>query len=181
GDPAGPKIKPKSDLNQKASFSGSGGAAPVKIVKVEAPAIPGRKFNKTDVIYRDTNILTAIEQLAQMMKLNVIFDMMVINQMKMFKLTVELRDVTYPKALEMILKTNNLMYAQIDSRTIVIASDNPQQRMRYEPYAVRTFYIKNADIADVQKAIQGALPSTKQLTTVKQLNAIIVRDTPSNL
>ena len=81
-----------------------------------------------------------------MMKLNVIFDQMVINQMKMLKLTVELRDVTYPKALEMILKTNNLMYAQIDSRTIVIASDNTQQRTKYEPFAVRTFYIKNARV-----------------------------------
>jgi general secretion pathway protein D len=180
GDPAGPKIKPKSDLNQKASFTGPGGA-PVKMVKVEAPAIPGRRFNKTDVIYRDTNILTAIEQLAQMMKLNVIFDMMVVNQMKMFKLTVELRDVTYPKALEMILKTNNLMYAQIDARTIVIASDNPQQRMRYEPYAMRTFYVKNAAIDEVRTAITGTLPQTKNMTTVKQLNALIVRDTPSNL
>ena len=180
GDPAGPKLKPKNDLNQKASFSGPGGAAPVRMVKVEAPAIPGRRFNKTDVIYRDTNILTAIEQLAQMMKLNVIFDMMVVNQMKMFKLTVELRDVTYPKALEMILKTNNLMYAQIDARTIVIASDNPQQRMRYEPYAMRTFYVKNALVDDVKTAVSGTL-ATKNMTTVKQLNALVVRDTPANL
>jgi general secretion pathway protein D len=116
-----------------------------------------------------------------MMKLNVIFDQMVVNQMKMFKLTVELRDVTYPKALEMILKTNTLMYAQIDARTIVIAPDNPQTRMKYEPYAMRTFYVKNAEIADIQKAVQGALPSTKNMTTVKQLNALIVRDTPANL
>jgi general secretion pathway protein D len=180
GDSTGPSYKPRSGQNVSTSYGGgpNGQARPLK---VQMPAIPGRKFSKTDVVYRDTNILTAIEQLAQMMKLNVMFDQMVVNQMKMFKLTVELRDVTYPKALEMILRTNNLMYAQIDSRTIVIASDNPQQRMRYEQYAVRTFYIKNADIADVQKAIQGALPSTKQLTTVKQLNAIIVRDTPSNL
>ena len=180
GDTTGPSYKPRAGQNVSTSYGGgpNGQARPLK---VQMPAIPGRRFSKTDVVYRDTNILTAIEQLAQMMKLNVMFDQMVVNQMKMFKLTVELRDVTYPKALEMILRTNNLMYAQIDSRTIVIASDNPQQRMRYEQYAVRTFYIKNADIADVQKAIQGALPSTKQLTTVKQLNAIIVRDTPSNL
>jgi hypothetical protein len=97
-------------------------------MKVQMPPIPGRKFSKTDVVYRDTNILTAIEQLAQVMKLNVMFDQMAVNQMKMFKLTVELRDVTYPRALEMILKTNNLMYAQIDARTIVIAPDNAQQR-----------------------------------------------------
>jgi general secretion pathway protein D len=173
GDPAGPPWKPKTGNNVTASYT--------RPLKVQMPPIPGRRFAKTDVIYRDTNILTAIEQLAQMMKLNVLFDQMVVNQMKMLKLTVELRDVTYPRALEMILKTHNLMYAQIDTRTIVIASDNAQQRMKYEPFAVRTFYVKNAEIAEVQKAVQGALPSTKNMTTVKQLNALIVRDTPSNL
>ena len=180
GDPAGPKLKPQAESNQRASYTPGGGPAPARMMRVQMPPIPGRRFAKTDVIYRDTNILTAIEQLAQMMKLNVIFDMMVVNQMKMFKLTVELRDVTYPRALEMILKTNNLMYAQIDSRTIVVASDNPQQRMRYEPYAVRTFYVKNALIDDVKTAVLGSL-ATKNMTTVKQLNALIVRDTPSNL
>lgn len=180
GDPAGPKLKPQSETNQKASYTPGGGPVPARTMRVQMPPIPGRRFAKTDVIYRDTNILTAIEQLAQMMKLNVIFDMMVVNQMKMFKLTVELRDVTYPRALEMILKTNNLMYAQIDSRTIVVATDNPQQRMRYEPYAVRTFYVKNALIDDVKTAVLGSL-ATKNMTTVKQLNALIVRDTPSNL
>jgi len=180
GDPSGPKIKPssgKTGTNVTASYNG---VAQPTTMKVQMPAIPGRRFAKTDVIYRDTNILTAIEQLAQMMKLNVIFDMMVVNQMKMFKLTVELRDVTYPNALEWILKTNNLMYAQIGPRTIVVANDNPQQRMRYEPFALRTFYIKNALVDDVKTAIAGTL-ATKQMTTVKQLNALIVRDSPSNL
>jgi general secretion pathway protein D len=181
GDPSGPKIKPKADSTVKAGYTGAGGAPSASPMKIQMPTIPGRRFSKTDVIYRDTNILTAIEQLAQMMKLNVIFDSMVVNQMKMFKLTVELRDVTYPKALEMILKTNTLMYAQIDTRTIVIASDNPQTRMKYEPYAMRTFYIKNALLDEVKGAISGALPATKQVTSVKQLNALIVRDTPSNL
>jgi len=179
-DPSGPKIKPKADPTVKAAYPGAGGA-PSSQMKIQMPGIPGKRFSKTDVIYRDTNILTAIEQLAQMMKLNVIFDSMVVNQMKMFKLTVELRDVTYPKALEMILKTNTLMYAQIDARTIVIASDNPQTRMKYEPYAMRTFYIKNALLDEVKGAISGALPASKQVTSVKQLNALIVRDTPSNL
>ena len=177
GDPSGPKIKPSGKTGSNVTASYPGGATRMN---VQMPAIPGRRFSKTDVIYRDTNILTAIEQLAQMMKLNVIFDMMVINQMKMFKLTVELRDVTYPNALEWILKTNNLMYAQIGARTIVVANDNPQQRMRYEPYAMRTFYVKNAAIEEVRTAITGTL-ATKQMTTVKQLNALIVRDTPANL
>lgn len=180
GDPAGPSYKPKPD-NLKASATAGVGILPTSQMKIQMPAIPSRRFSKTDVIYRDTNILTAIEQLAQMMKLNVVFDQMVATQLKMIKITIELRDVTYPKALEMILKTNNLMYAQLDSRTVVIASDNQQQRMKYEAFAVRTFYIKNADIEQVKSAITGALSPQTKMTTVKQLNAIVVRDTPSNL
>lgn len=180
GDPAGPSYKPKAE-NLKASSTGGAAILPTSQMKIQMPGIPGRRFSKTDVIYRDTNILTAIEQLAQMMKLNVVFDQMVVNQMKMIKITLELRDVTYPRALEMILKTNNLMYAQLDSRTIVVASDNPQQRMKYDAYAVRTFYIKNADIDQVKGAITGALSAQTKMTTVKQLNAIVVRDTPANL
>src|SRR6185369_2622841 len=60
------------------------------------------------------------------------------------------------------------------------ASDNPQSRMKYEPYSVRTFYIKNADITDIRTAITGSL-NTKSVTPIKQLNALLVRDTPANL
>src|SRR4029453_16209731 len=69
-DPAGPSYKPKGDQNVQASYNPGGSAAPVNQMRVQLPTIPGRRFSKTDVIYRDTNILTAIEQLAQMMKLN---------------------------------------------------------------------------------------------------------------
>src|SRR5215216_4306741 len=181
-DPAGPSLTPRSkDANVKAIYpGGTAKTGAADNVKVQLPTIPGRKFAKTDVIYRDTPLLTAIEQLAQTMKLNVIFDQQVVNQMRAAKLTVELRDVTYPRALEMLLKTNNLLYAQLDARTIVIASDNPQSRLRYEPYSVRTFYVKNADITDVRQAVQQTL-QTKSITPVKQLNALIIRDTPANL
>ncbi len=182
GDPAGPKNRPQAkDPNVKAYFSNSIGGLPASPVRIQMPTIPGRRFSKTDVVYRDTNLLTAIEQLAQLMKLNVVADQSVNAQLKQMRTTVELRDVTYPRALEMLLKTNNLMYAQLDSRTIVIASDNPQSRMKYEPLAVRTFYVKNADIEQLKAGLIGALPQTKNVTAVKQLNALIVRDTPANL
>jgi general secretion pathway protein D len=179
GDPMGPSTKPKNtDPTSKASYIGTKFNNPTQVI---LPAIPGRKFPKQDVIYRDLPVQQIIEQLAQVMKLNVMFDTQTALQVKNQKTSVELRDVTYPHAFEMILKTNNLMYAQLDSRTVVVSGDNPQSRTKYEPYAVRTFYIKNADVEQVRGAIQSTLTQTKNLNVVKQLNAIIVRDTPSNL
>ena len=185
-DPAGPKYQPEVNPNKKASFDTSGLPTAAGIhfnsrnVPVQLPSVPGRRFAKTKVSYHDTPLLAAIEALAGRMSLNVMFDQQVTNMMRAAKANIDLDDVTYPHALEMLLKTNNLMYAQLDNRTIVIASDNPQSRMKYEPYSVRTFYIKNADINDVRGAIQSSL-ATKSVTPVKQLNALIVRDTPANL
>ncbi|HWP45297.1 MAG TPA: secretin N-terminal domain-containing protein, partial [Blastocatellia bacterium] len=184
GDPSGPKSKPRHDTTLKAGYTKltSNIIYPrgMKPRDAQLP-IPGRKFPKTQVIARSDNLLSFIEQLAQSMGLNVIFDSQVANQLRNAKLVIELRDVTYPKALEMILKTNNLMYAQLDTRTIVIALDNPQSRSRYDQLAVRTFYVKNADLTEVRAAIQAALPQTKGIVAIKQLNAIMVRDTPTNL
>src|SRR6185503_3898771 len=96
GDPAGPKSKPESNgngnTNVKASFTPGDPATGAKNVPTQLPTVPGRRFTKTDVIYRDTPLLTAIENLAQTMKLNVIFDQQVINMMRAAKLNVELRD-----------------------------------------------------------------------------------------
>jgi len=174
GDPAGPKYK-LEDPNTKASFIKKAAAA-------GTPAqLPGtRRFQKTQVIYRGDNLLSVIENLAQSMNLNVIFDTQVANQLRSSRINIELRDVTYPRALEMILRTNNLLYSQLDTRTIVIALDNPASRQRYEPNQVRTFYIKNADITEVRNAITQSIQS-KSIVPIKQLNALIVRDSPANL
>ncbi|MEW6129906.1 MAG: secretin N-terminal domain-containing protein [Acidobacteriota bacterium] len=185
-DKAGPQYKPQDDdnPNTKASYTSkvvlpSGKNTVTRAVNV--PTTGSRKFQPTNVILRDAGLLSTIEQIAQSMNLNVIFDQQVAAQYRNQRIqSLELRNVTYPKALEMILKTNNLMYSQQDTRTIVVAMDGLQSRMKYEPYAVRTFYIKYADVDQVKNALSSAL-QTKSATPIKQLNALVVRDTPANL
>ncbi|MBI3652202.1 MAG: hypothetical protein HY231_14370 [Acidobacteria bacterium] len=185
GDPAGPKLKPKEDPNQKVRYNTSFNnivlpSGRVNPIPAELLTPPSRKFQQTQVIYRDNSLVTIIEQLAQTMGLNVLFDQQMMAQYRQQKTSVELRNITYPKALELILKTNNLMYVQMDTRTIVVATDGPQTRSRYESMALRTFYIKNADVEQLKGAIQAAT-GAKSLTSIKQLNAIVVKDTPTNL
>ena len=178
-DSAGPPLKPSA--NVKAGYTTVDGVAQPSFNKVQLPGFqPSKKQVKTDVIARtDTLLLPFIENLAQAMGLNVVFDFQVA-QTRNQKLVIELRNVTRAKALEIILKANNLMYIQIDTRTLMIAMDNPQSRAKYEQMAARTFYIKNADLTELRNAISQTL-QTKFITPVKHLNALIVRDTPTNL
>jgi general secretion pathway protein D len=176
-DPSGPKLKPDKN-SQKAAFIQGAAYNPTR---VQVPGIPGRRFPKQDVVFRDTNLGMAIEQLAGLIKINVMFDQQIAGQMRTLRTNVDLKDVTYPKALEMLLKTHGFMYAQLDSRTIVVAADNPQSRQKYEPFAVRTFYIKNTEAQEMRTAVTATLTQVKQINPIKQLNALVVRDTPSNL
>jgi general secretion pathway protein D len=175
----GPSLKPRNGSdNVKASYVRGVVQPTGGLVKTQLPGNAASR-RKTDVIARSDNLLTFVENLAQSMGLNVVFDFQVAQQ-RNAKLVIELRNVTKSKALEIILKTNNLMYIQIDTRTILVASDTPQSRAKYEELAARTFYIKNADLTEVRTAINTTL-QTKFITPVKHLNALIVRDTPTNL
>lgn len=140
-----------------------------------------RRYPAQDIVYRPMSLMAAISQLAQSMRLNVVFDS-VTDQMlqRQTNYSVELHDVTPARALEIMLETNNLMYSPVDTRTIVVANDNPQSRMKYEQQSVRTFYLQNADLNEVRTALTTTI-GTKQVVPFKQLNALVVRDTPANL
>lgn len=138
------------------------------------------QLRKTDVILRNTNLMAAIEQLAQSMRLNVAFDQQSETAIKSRQVNLELQDITGPQALQVLLHMHNLTYVQVARRTIVVVQDNAQNRLRYEPMAVRAFPIYGADVNEVKAAITGII-NPKQLVVSKQQNALLARDTPANL
>jgi general secretion pathway protein D len=146
----------------------------------QAATRPAARPARTDVIIHNGSLLGIIEQIAQTIHLNVAFDQQVEAMMKSKTFSIELRDVTASEALEIILQINNLMYVQVGLRTIVITMDTPANRARYEPMAVRTFFIKNADLNDLRAAVASTVGS-KQIVASKQLNALVVRDSRANL
>jgi general secretion pathway protein D len=141
-----------------------------------------RRYPPNHIVFRSTSLKGAIEQLAGTMRLNVVFDSaaeQTIGRNNPSGFSVDLNEVTPARALEIILATNSLMYARVDSRTIVIAPDNAQTRMKYEMQAVKVFYVKTGDITEMRNALQPL--GIKQIVPYKQLNAFVIRDTPANL
>lgn len=139
--------------------------------------VPKSRKVYTDVIYHNSSLRQVIDSLAESLGLNVIYD-------KDFKdeknIDFEVRNVTKAKALEMLLFTNKYFYVQADSRTLIIAPDQPPNRARYQNLAVKTFMIRNADVGEVRTLIQQIV-ATKYLVANKQQNSLTVRDTPANL
>jgi len=147
---------------------------------VRQRARPTVGLKRIDVVIHNGNILGIVEQIAQTIHLNVVFDQQAEAFVKSRPINIELHDITAGEALEIILQTNNLAYVQVNRRTIIVTIDNQQSRARYEPMLVRPFYIKNADVNDLRAAVTSTI-GAKQVVVSKQLNALVVRDSKANL
>ena len=103
---------------------------------------------------------------------NVLFD----PKLKKNKLSIELKDVSAKQALEIVMQAAGQFYKVLDDHTIIIADDTPQNRRDYEDLVIKTFFLSNAEVKDVDKALRSLIEA-RRLATDEQLNAITLRDT----
>lgn len=120
----------------------------------------------------DSPIKKIYQALCAASGINVIFD----PQLKDDKFTIDLRNLTFQKALETAMRQAGHFYKVIDERTILIAQDTQQNRKEYEDQVVRTFFLSNGDVKDVSQMVRGLL-DLRRMGTIPQLNAIVIRDT----
>lgn len=103
---------------------------------------------------------------------NVLFD----PKLKDDRLSIELTDVTAERSLELVMQHAGHFYKVLDEHTIIIAEDNPQNRRDYEDLVIKTFFLSNADVKEVDKLLRSLIEA-RRLSTNEQLNAITLRDT----
>ncbi|MCI0656417.1 MAG: hypothetical protein L0170_05030, partial [Acidobacteria bacterium] len=96
------------------------------------------------------------------------------------KVTVELTDVTFSKALDNLMAQNKHFFKVWDENTILIADENQQKHKEYDDLVIQTFYLSNADVKDVQVLLRTLLDA-RQLAQNDRLNAITIRDTPERV
>ncbi len=110
--------------------------------------------------------------LADAAGINIVFD----PQLKDDNVSIVLTQIDFLKALETLVRQENHFYKIIDERTILIASDTPQNRKTYEDLVIRTFFLSNADVTEVANALRALLQTTR-ISVNKAENSITLRDT----
>jgi general secretion pathway protein D len=103
---------------------------------------------------------------------NVLFD----PKLKDDKLTLELNEVTAKQALEIVCQAAGHFYKVLDDHTIIVVEESPQNRREYEDLVIKTFFLSNADVKDVDKLLRSLIEA-RRLSTSEQLNSITLRDT----
>ncbi|MGH9835868.1 MAG: hypothetical protein ACRD9Y_22845 [Blastocatellia bacterium] len=138
---------------------------------------------RSDVLQRiefneGASLKLVILNLARQLNLNVVFDE---SFKDINKFSLSLGEVTTAKAMDILLLQTKHIFEQVDRRTIMIYADNQANRLRLEKLLVKTFYLSNADLNETRAIVQANLGVQRQVNVSKQLNALVVRATASEL
>ncbi len=148
-------------------------------IKAPRASSSGRSGDLLQTVnFQATDLRQVIEFMAEKLELNVLFDESFKNDSNFrFKLN----NVTMARALDLVLLQTHHTFEQVERRTILIYGDNATNRQRVEQMLVKTFYLGNADLEQARTLLQAIAGGQHLVIPVKQLNALVVRDTASNL
>jgi len=90
------------------------------------------------------------------------------------KISLNLNDVYFLDALEMIMVQTKSFYKVLDPKTVMIIPDTPAKRREYEELVMKTFFLSNGDPEEIRKIVRE-LTGIKTISVNKNLNSIIVR------
>ncbi len=126
--------------------------------------------------FKNTNIKDVFEFLSKLSGINILFD----EEVKAQPVTVFVKDVSFPYALNLLLSTNKLFMKKISADTIIIIPKNKAKTDQYQDLVVRTFYINNAKSKEIVNLIRSML-DVKKVYVNEVLNSVTVRETPEKM
>ena len=94
--------------------------------------------------------------------------------------SIDLRGLSFQRVLDTLMLQNDLFYKMIDKNTIMVFKATPQNRELYENQIIKTYYLSNADPAELRSTLTTINPQLRVFTD-KRVNAIIVKAKPLEL
>jgi len=92
----------------------------------------------------------------------------------------DLRGLSFQRILDTLMIQSDLFYKVIDSNTIMVFKNTPQNREQFENQLIKTFYLSNANVDDVRSIFQTLMPQLRVFVD-KRLNAITLKAKPTDL
>jgi general secretion pathway protein D len=169
--------KVRKDLAVLMQEGGSAKLAEMKKVaaemKVKPPALNPASNEPMSLSFpNQTNTRDIYRAIGQAFGINILFD----PKLRDAKMSIELKNVTARQALESVMQASGHFYKVLDEKTVIVVEDTPQNRRDYEDLVVKTFFLSNADVKDINNMLR-ALIDARRIATNEQLNSVVIRDT----
>ncbi len=149
------------------------------MVKTDNVSQPGN----VTLDFRDADIRNVLKILSYKSGVNIVAGPEVTGMV-----TIQLNDVPWEQALKVILETYGYSYDRKDKIIIVTTIENLKKRREdaqllaeQEPLMTKTFILNYAKASTVIQSIQKMLTTRGSINFDERTNAIIIRDTPTNI
>ncbi|MBN2244662.1 MAG: hypothetical protein JW755_02335, partial [Candidatus Aminicenantes bacterium] len=149
-----------------------------EVKPIEPPLKLALKTEKVQLSFKqEVSLRSIFTALGKHAGINVIFD----NQFRDKPYAVELDNMSFEQAINILCMAAGAFYRIIDDNTLLVLQDNPQNRLKYEINAVKTFYLSNISASEIVSALVPILRSPMRAPTIyadKNMNSVTIRDSP---
>ena len=134
----------------------------------------GNQGKPINVDFRDADVRMVFEALSRGSGINFILDKDVRPDLRT---SIFVKGTSVEDAIDLIMQTSQLQKKILNENTVLIYPNTPEKLKEYQELVVKTFYLKNADVKQVQNTLKTLL-KVKDLVIDEKLNLIMMRDTP---
>ena len=146
-------------------------AGPIQLEPISDAPVILRMSATTDVVYKT---------ICKLIGVNVLMD----PDYKPQKITVELNEVSYRDALDMVALQSKTAWVPVSKNTIMVFAESSTKRKERETNVMKTFYIQNAstpaELQEVAGTLKGILDINRIQVSPAQ-RALIIRGTPDQM
>jgi len=126
-----------------------------------------------DLRFTDLDVRDAISFISKTYGINVVFD----NSVKATEVSLDLKDVTYVDAIELLTSITKNAYKVLNSNTLIIFADTKDRQRIYADTDIQTFKLKTMPAKDMAALLKSVL-GIKNVTVNESGNSIIIKDSP---
>jgi general secretion pathway protein D len=145
--------------------------------RVPLPFLSPRSTAPITLRFTEVGLEKIFESLGKVAGVNILFD----EGFRDKKASVNLTNVSFEEALDRIAFVNRLFYKVQDQNTVIIVPDSAANRRKYEEVLVRTFYIQNADLKEVEAIVKTVVGPAAKVSSNPTLGAITIVGTVDEL
>jgi general secretion pathway protein D len=141
------------------------------------PTLSPRSTAPITLRFTEVGLEKIFESLGKVSGVNILFD----EGFRDKKASVNLTNVSFEEALDRIAFVNRLFYKVLDQNTVIVVPDSAANRRKYEEVLVRTFYIQNAELKEVETVMKTVVGPTAKVSSNPTLGAITIIGTVDEL
>lgn len=145
--------------------------------RVPLPVLSPRSTAPITLRFTEVGLEKIFESLGKVAGVNILFD----EGFRDKKASVNLTNVSFEEALDRIAFVNRLFYKVLDQNTVIVVPDSAANRRKYEEVLVRTFYIQNADLKEIETIVKTVVGPAAKVSSNPTLGAITIVGTVDEL